>query len=109
MTSESVSPPPAHGRGIGSEGEPKGRRQVVKFSFFRVDPAWRALPAAEREAHKAALAPTVESFADRLQAAGYLRTVGDIVGSSRLPEQPSCAAQSLFDGGFAGKESTCDL
>ncbi len=51
--------------------EPKGRRQVVKFSFFRVDPAWRALPAAERDAHKAAFAEAVERFADRLQVRSY--------------------------------------
>jgi chlorite dismutase len=55
----------------GDAGEPKGRRQVVKFSFFRVDPAWRALPAAEREAHKAAFAEAVERFADRLQVRSY--------------------------------------
>lgn len=74
MTSETTPPSPAHGRGAGGEGssgEPRGRRQVVKFSFFRVEPAWRALPAGEREAHKAALAEAVERFADRLQVRSY--------------------------------------
>jgi chlorite dismutase len=47
------------------------RRQVVKFSFFRVDPAWRALPAAAREAHKQALNAVVEAFLDRLQIKAY--------------------------------------
>src|SRR4030065_717553 len=28
------------------------RRQVVKFTFFRVDPAWRRLPSEERERTK---------------------------------------------------------
>jgi chlorite dismutase len=55
----------------GDAGEPKGRRQVVKFSFFRVDPAWRALPDAEREAHKATFAGAVERFAERLQVRSY--------------------------------------
>ena len=68
---ESSPPSPAHGRGVGGEGEPKGRRQVVKFSFFRVDPAWRALPAAERDAHKTAFAAAVERFSDRLQVRSY--------------------------------------
>ncbi len=55
----------------GDAGEPKGRRQVVKFSFFRIDPAWRALPDAEREAHKAAFAEAVECFTERLQVRSY--------------------------------------
>jgi chlorite dismutase len=47
------------------------RRQVVKFSFYRVDAAWRAVPAGEREAQKAALNAAVESFSDRLQLRAY--------------------------------------
>src|SRR3990172_13374186 len=42
------------------------RRQVVKFTFFRVDPAWRRLPAEERERAKSDLCAAVESFGDRL-------------------------------------------
>ncbi len=70
MTSEPNPPSPAHGRGDGGEG-PKGRRQGVKFSFFRLDPAWRGLPAAEREVHKAALAEAVGGFSDGLQVRSY--------------------------------------
>lgn len=51
--------------------ERKGRRQVVKFSFFRVDPAWRGLPEAERDAHKAAFVNVAEGFSDRLQVRSY--------------------------------------
>jgi len=51
--------------------QPKGRRQVVKFSFFRVDPAWRALPPAEQDAQKAAFADAVETFSGRLQVRSY--------------------------------------
>jgi chlorite dismutase len=51
--------------------EPRGRRQTVKFSFFRVDPAWRALPSAERDAQKAAFADAVERFSERLQVRSY--------------------------------------
>ena len=51
----------------GDAGEPKGRRQVVKFSFFRIDPAWRALPDAEREAPKAAFPAAVQRFTERPQ------------------------------------------
>jgi chlorite dismutase len=51
--------------------QPEMRRQVVKFSFYRVDPAWRGLPPTERQAHKAALCETVAAFADRLQVRSY--------------------------------------
>ncbi len=54
-----------------ASAEPKGRRQVVKFSFFRVDPAWRALPDTERDAQKVAFAEAVERFSDRLQVRSY--------------------------------------
>jgi len=46
-------------------------RQVVKFTFFRVDPAWRRLPAEERERTKAELCAAVESFGDRLLIRSY--------------------------------------
>ena len=61
----SVNPP--SGRG----DEATGRRQVVKFSFYRVDPAWRRLPVAEREAGKDALVAVVDGFSDRLQVRSY--------------------------------------
>jgi len=58
---------PSGGRG----DEATGRRQVVKFSFYRVDPAWRRLPVAEREAGKDALVAVVDGFSDRLQVRSY--------------------------------------
>src|SRR3970040_1333940 len=47
------------------------RRQVVKFTFFRVDPAWRRLPTDERERTKSELCAAVESFGDRLVIRSY--------------------------------------
>ncbi len=49
----------------------KSTRQIVKFSFYRVDPAWRRLPVAEREAGKEAFCRAVESFAGRLHVRSY--------------------------------------
>jgi chlorite dismutase/nitrite reductase/ring-hydroxylating ferredoxin subunit len=49
----------------------EGRRQVVKFSFYRVDPAWRTLPPDEREAAKTELVRAVQSFGDRLLTRAY--------------------------------------
>ncbi len=49
----------------------KGRRQVVKFSFYRVDPAWRALPPENRECGKRAVSDVVQAFSDRLQIRTY--------------------------------------
>lgn len=61
------------------EARPSGRRQVVKFTFYRVDPAWRRLPSKEREESKRDLCHTVESFGDRLQVRTYslMGTRGD--------------------------------
>jgi chlorite dismutase len=55
----------------GHGDEPGGRRQIVKFSFYRIDPAWRQLPVAEREAGKDALVAVVDRFSDRLQVRSY--------------------------------------
>jgi chlorite dismutase len=51
------------------------RRQIVKFSFFKLDPAWRVLPAEERECGKRGFEAAVDSFSDRLQVRSY-STVG---------------------------------
>ncbi len=51
--------------------EPSGRRQVVKFTFFKVDPLWRRLPKEERERGKAQLCAVVEEFGDRLMIRSY--------------------------------------
>jgi chlorite dismutase len=42
------------------------RRQYVKFTFFKVDPAWRRLPAAERETGKRAFLAVLERYAERI-------------------------------------------
>ncbi|HZS01638.1 MAG TPA: chlorite dismutase family protein [Chloroflexota bacterium] len=42
------------------------RRQFVKFNFFKIDPAWRRLPAGEREAGKRAFQGVLERYADRM-------------------------------------------
>src|SRR3972149_623419 len=47
------------------------RRQVVKFTFFRVDPAWRRLPAEERERAKGELCAAVGAYGDRLLIRSY--------------------------------------
>ena len=51
--------------------ETKGRRQVVKFSFYHVDPAWRGLPDAERDRGKREFLAALDSFSDRLQIRVY--------------------------------------
>lgn len=48
-----------------------GRRQVVKFSFYRVDPAWRLLPEDRRVRGKEEFGRAVDSFADKLQVRAY--------------------------------------
>ena len=63
------------------DGEPNGggrpqadgapRRQFVKFSFFKLDPAWRRLPAEEREQGKRELCGAVEAFGGRMLIGSY--------------------------------------
>ena len=50
--------------------------QYVAYTFFKVDPAWRRLPADERAAHKAAFAEVVEAWAERLDAVRAYSTAG---------------------------------
>jgi Uncharacterized conserved protein len=47
------------------------RRQIVKFSFFRVAPAWREISPEERDADKQAFGVAVDAFSDRLQVRSY--------------------------------------
>ncbi len=54
-----------------SSGQTPGRRQVVKFTFFRVDPAWRRLSSHAREAAARQFCDTVEAFGDRLLIRSY--------------------------------------
>jgi chlorite dismutase len=55
------------------------RRQYVRFSFYRVDPAWRRLPSQERIASKDEFAELVERWAGRnlLRTYSTLGTRGD--------------------------------
>ena len=50
--------------------------QYVAYSFFKVDPAWRRLPAEERAAHKETFAEVVEAWAERLDAVRAYSTAG---------------------------------
>ena len=54
-------------------------RNVVKFTFLKVDPAWRRLPVEERETHKREFEAACENFAaDRfLRAYSLVGTRGD--------------------------------
>ena len=54
-------------------------RHFVKYTFLKVDPAWRRLPAQERETHKREFLAACEDFADGhlLQAFSLVGTRGD--------------------------------
>ena len=47
------------------------KRQYVNFGFYKVDPAWRRLPAAEREAGKAEFLNAYRSFSSKLMVLPY--------------------------------------
>ncbi len=53
--------------------DPDGQ-QFIHFSFYRADPAWRRLPAKEREAHKREFVAAVEEFTPRVKALSYSTT-----------------------------------
>ncbi len=46
-------------------------RQVVKYTFFKLDPAWRRENAEERRAQKREFAAVAEEFRDKLQLRPY--------------------------------------
>lgn len=71
MTAGRPSPdgPPNGGGRPQADGAP--RRQFVKFSFFKLDPAWRRLPAEEREQGKRELCEAVEAFGERMLIGSY--------------------------------------
>ena len=50
--------------------------QYVAYGFYRVDPAWRRLPADERQAGKDAFAEVVEELADRFDHLRAYTTTG---------------------------------
>ena len=54
--------------------EPAG--QYVAYTFYRVDRAWRALPAEERAGGKEAFAETVEAWAERMDTLRAYSTTG---------------------------------
>jgi len=60
-------------------GSARGHRQIVKFTFFQVDPAWRGLSLSERELSKDEFRRAIEAFADRLLIRSYtlIGTRGD--------------------------------
>ena len=47
---------PATGYGAHDPSKPPVKRQIVAFSFYKVMPEWRRLPAQEKAAHKAEFA-----------------------------------------------------
>jgi chlorite dismutase len=53
------------------ETQPRERRQLVRYAFYRLDPAWRRLPGSEQRAHKAEFACAVETFEGRLLVRSY--------------------------------------
>jgi len=62
-------PPAAAGRPAGSysavphdPAKPPVKRQIVCFSFYKVMPEWRRLPASEKAAHKAAFAAVLAKW-----------------------------------------------
>lgn len=56
---------------IRAEQEKTLRRELVRFSFYRVDPAWRRLPAAECTAHKEELAGIVQRSGQQMMLYSY--------------------------------------
>src|SRR3989304_262368 len=51
-----------------------GRRQYVNFTFYKVDPAWRRLPAAEREQGKQEFSRTAQDSAGKRALLPYALT-----------------------------------
>ena len=49
----------------------EGKRDFVKYSFFKVSPEWRRLALGERERSKAEFAELVAEFSDRIAMASY--------------------------------------
>ncbi|MBI1722405.1 MAG: chlorite dismutase family protein [Gemmatimonadetes bacterium] len=52
-------------------GAPRERRQLVRFAFYRLDPVFRRLPAAEQRQHKEEFAATISAFAERVLLRSY--------------------------------------
>ena len=52
-------------------GEPKGKRDFVKYSFFKVSPEWRSLSLDQRDRSKREFADVIGEFSDRVTMASY--------------------------------------
>ena len=48
-----------------SQGKTDSRRQLVNFTFYKVDPAWRRLPAEERQTSKHEFCRVIEEYAGK--------------------------------------------
>jgi chlorite dismutase len=66
-------------------------RNFVKYTFIRVDPAWRRLPAEERARHKREFAAACQEFADD----HYLRTYSLVGTRGDCDLMVRCASPSL--------------
>jgi chlorite dismutase len=57
-----------------------GKRDFVKYSFFKVAPEWRRLPQWDRERSKGQFADVLAEFSDRVTSASYslVGTRGDV-------------------------------
>lgn len=62
------------------EKTPQGRRDFVKYSFYKVSPEWRRLPEAQRSQSKAEFAEVLAEFSSRVTMASYslVGTRGDV-------------------------------
>ena len=66
MTAGRPSPAESPNGGGRPQADGAPRRQFVKFSFFKLDPAWRRLPVEEREQGKQELCGAGEAFGGRV-------------------------------------------
>lgn len=53
------------------QAPPRERRQVVRYAFYRLDPAWRRLPAERQAAAKAEFGETLERYHGKLLLRPY--------------------------------------
>ncbi|MBI3978363.1 MAG: chlorite dismutase family protein [Chloroflexi bacterium] len=84
---------------------PPNQRQFVKYAFYRVDPAWRRLPQAERREGGRELQTAVERWQDRILIRSYttlgIRGDADFMlwqVTSHLEDFPAMAADLLSTG-----------
>ena len=57
-----------------SDQEEIGKGQFVQYAFYKLDPAWRLLPAEERERQKQQFVATVDGFAGEVDVRSYALT-----------------------------------